>query len=174
VADARLLGGGDHRAVGVALASGGAPGLTREHLIGDGLSALTSVWYGFYLLAVARMRTQLGPGTIMLGSSIVGAVLCLGVTLVSGEAIWPQASGASWFSLWWPLLVLGLVAHVGGQGLLAYGFGLVPTHIASILILWQPVLVGLLGWTLLSENLSPLQLLGGVLVLSGVWLARRS
>jgi drug/metabolite transporter (DMT)-like permease len=160
--------------VGSLLLSGGAPGLSQEQFLGDGLSALTSVWYGFYLLAVARMRVHLGAGTIMLGSSFVAAILCLIVTLVSGEPLFAQLNGQNWLAIWWPLIVLGLVAQVSGQGLLAVGFGLVPTHIASVLILWQPVLAALLGWLILAEALSPLQLLGGALVLLGVWLAKRA
>lgn len=159
--------------IGSLLLSGGAPGHDPQRLLGDGLSALTSVWYGFYLIAVARMRTQLGAGTIMLGSSLVAAILCLFVTLVSGEPLIAPLNGQSWLAVWWPLVVLGLIAHVGGQGLLAVGFGMVPTHIASVLILWQPVLVALLGWVILSEALSPVQLFGGALVLIGVWLAKR-
>lgn len=160
--------------IGSLLLSGGAPGGDPERLLGDGLSALTSVWYGFYLLAVTRMRTQFGAGTIMLGSSFVAAILCLVVTLVSGEAMLPDLNGQSWIMVWWPLIVLGLIAHVCGQGLLAVGFGMVPTHIASVLILWQPVLVGLLGWLILGEALTPIQLCGGALVLLGVWLAKRA
>jgi drug/metabolite transporter (DMT)-like permease len=166
-------------AVGIALLgslllSGGAPGTDPERLIGDGLAALTSVWYGFYLLAVARMRQSIGAGTIMAGSSLVAALICLAVTILSGESLFPISPAQNWLAMWWPLLVLGLVSHVGGQGLLAVGFGLVPTHIASVLILWQPVLAGILGWVILSEALGPFQLAGGVLVLIGVWLAKRS
>jgi drug/metabolite transporter (DMT)-like permease len=160
--------------IGSLLLSGGAPGNNPEHLLGDGLSALTSVWYGLYLLAVAKLRVRYGAGTIMLCTSLVGAVICLIVTLISGEPLLPALGGASWVAVWWPLLILGLVAHVGGQGLLAVGFGLVPAHIASVLILWQPVLVGILGWWLLGEALLPVQLVGGALVLVGVWLAKRS
>ena len=160
--------------IGSLLLSGGAPGRDPERLLGDGLSVLTSVWYGLYLIAVARMRTTLGAGTIMLGSSFVAAILCLVVTLFSGEFLIAPLSGQSWIMIWWPLVILGLVAHVGGQGLLAVGFGMVPTHIASVLILWQPVLVALLGWVILSEALTPIQLAGGALVLIGVWLAKRA
>jgi drug/metabolite transporter (DMT)-like permease len=166
-------------AVGVAvlgslMLSGGAPGSDREHLLGDGLSALTSVWYGFYILAIAKLRENYGAGTIMLGSSAVAALICLVVTWFSGEALWVDLDGRTWFAVWWPLIVLGFAAQVGGQGLLAVGFGLVPAHIGSVLILWQPVLVTLLGWVMLNEALMPLQLVGGACVLFGVWLARRS
>jgi drug/metabolite transporter (DMT)-like permease len=170
--------GGYWAAVGVALLgslllSGGAPGSDKQHLIGDGLSMLTSVWYGFYLLVIAKLREKFGAGTIMLGSSVVAAIVCLVVTIASGEALFADTKGASWIMVWWPLVVLGLVAQVGGQGLLAVGFGKVPAPIASVLILWQPVLVGILGWLILAEALTPVQLIGGALVLVGVWLARR-
>lgn len=160
--------------LGSLLLSGGAPGTDKQRLLGDGLSALTSVWYGFYLLAIAKLREKFGAGTIMLGSSAVAAAICLLVTLWSGEALLPEMNGQSWIMVWWPLVVLGLAAQVGGQGLLAVGFGLVPAHIASVLILWQPVLVSILGWVLLSEALTPIQLVGGAFVLVGVWLAKRA
>jgi drug/metabolite transporter (DMT)-like permease len=160
--------------IGSLLLSGGAPGTDKERLLGDSLSALTSIWYGFYLLVIARLREKFGAGTIMLASSGVAAAICLIVTLWSGEPIFPDLKGQSWIAVWWPLVVLGLLAQVGGQGLLAVGFGKVPAHIASVLILWQPVLVSILGWILLSEALTPIQLAGGALVMVGVWLAKRA
>jgi drug/metabolite transporter (DMT)-like permease len=159
---------------GSLMLSGGAPGLDQTKLTGDALGALTAVWYGLYLLVIAGVRERVGAGRIMLVSSSVAASICLVVTLASGEALLPAHNGAEALSTWWPLLVLGIVSHVGGQGLLAVGFGLVPTHIASVLILLQPVLVGFIGWLWLGEALGPIQIAGAVLVLVGVWLAKRS
>ena len=159
---------------GSLLLSGGAPATNPDRLVGDGLSVLTSLWYGLYLLTVARMRSQWGAGTIMFYSSAVAMVFCLIVTLISGKPLFPPDTGRSFVAQWWPLLVLGVLAQVAGQGLLAVGFGLVPTHIASVLILLQPVLVAFLGYAWLHESLTPIQMGGGVLVLIGVWLARRA
>ncbi|MFO0318117.1 MAG: EamA family transporter, partial [Hyphomonadaceae bacterium] len=50
--------------VGSLLLSGGAPATNPDRLVGDGLSALTSIWYGLYLITIARMRNQWGAGTI--------------------------------------------------------------------------------------------------------------
>jgi drug/metabolite transporter (DMT)-like permease len=160
--------------LGSLLLSGGAPGSDQTKLVGDGLSALTSVWYGFYFLVIAKLRERLGAGTIMFFSSLAAAVLCGAFTIWSGETLLVDLGARSWLSVWWPLIVLGLVAQVGGQGLLAVGFGLVPTHIASVLVLWQPVLAGILGWVLLHEALTPVQLVGAGLVLFGVYLAKRA
>jgi drug/metabolite transporter (DMT)-like permease len=156
---------------GALLLSGGAPGHDPERLLGDLLSALTALWYGAYMLVIARIRTRVATGQTMLVTTAVAAVLCLLVALVAGETVLPTA-GTPLLALW-PLLVLGWLVHVGGQGLLAYGLGRVSTPVASVLILLQPVGAACLGWLILHEVLEPVQLLGGALVLLGVWLARR-
>jgi drug/metabolite transporter (DMT)-like permease len=43
----------------------------------------------------------------------------------------------------------------------------------SVSLLFQPVMAALFAWALLSESLVPLQVLGGVIVLVGIYLARR-
>jgi drug/metabolite transporter (DMT)-like permease len=151
------------------LMSGGAPGLDATKLLGDGLSALTAVWYALYLVTVARLRGAAGAGTIMLVSTAGAAMVALTAVRLSGEAFWPQST----ISGWAPLLVLGLVSHVGGQGLLAWALGKVEAQIAAIIILIQPVVAGLIGWVWLGEVLGPLQLAGGALVLLAVWQARQ-
>ena len=40
-------------------------------------------------------------------------------------------------------------------------------------LLFQPVMAALFAWVLLSEALVPLQILGGLVVLAGIYLARR-
>lgn len=159
---------------GSALMSGGTPGQTAEQLTGDILSALTSVWYAAYILVTARVRGSVGTGEAMLVTTVVALPLALAACLVAGEPLWP-ASGTLLDQTYamWPLLVLGVVVHVAGQGLLAFALGRVSAAIASVLILIQPVGAALLGWALLNEVLGPLQLVGGALVLFGVWLARR-
>jgi drug/metabolite transporter (DMT)-like permease len=40
-------------------------------------------------------------------------------------------------------------------------------------LLFQPVMAALFAWLLLAEVLVPLQILGGIIVLAGIYLARR-
>ncbi len=160
--------------VGSALMSGGTPGQTSEQLTGDILSALTSFWYAAYILVTARVRGSVGTGEAMLVTTVVALPLAWGACLVAGEPLWPSSGSLLDQALaMWPLVVLGVVVHVAGQGLLAFALGRVNAAIASVLILIQPVGAALLGWVLLHEVLGPLQLVGGALVLFGVWLARR-
>jgi drug/metabolite transporter (DMT)-like permease len=45
---------------------------------------------------------------------------------------------------------------------------------ASLIGMLEPVIAGFLAWFALSEQLAPIQLLGGAIVLAGIYLAERS
>lgn len=165
---ARLLGIIGLAIAGALLMSGGAPGLNPDVITGDALSLLTALWYALYIVTVARLRETLGAGAIMLGSTVVAALVTLIAVQISGETFLPPMTWAGWA----PLLVLGIVSHVCGQGLLAFALGRVPPAIASVIILIQPVIAGLIGWLWLGEALGAIQLAGGALVLVAVYQAR--
>ncbi|RZI98297.1 MAG: EamA/RhaT family transporter, partial [Brevundimonas sp.] len=68
---------------------------------------------------------------------------------------------------------LGLV-HVAGQGGVAWALGKLPAALTAVTILVQPVVAGLLSWAVFKETLTPLQLLGGAVVLAAIVLAQWS
>jgi drug/metabolite transporter (DMT)-like permease len=77
-------------------------------------------------------------------------------------------------ALGWTFLAgLALVSHAGGQGLIAYALAHLPAAFSSVGLLFQPVMAALFAWWLLSESLVPLQVAGGLVVLAGIYLARR-
>ena len=105
----------------------------------------------------------------MTWSTVGCTAILLAVTWLSGEKFFP---GSPWG--WLVLLGLALISHVGGQGLITYALAHLPAAFSSVTLLLQPVFAALLAWVLLSEALSLGQALGGLLVLSGIFLARRS
>ncbi|MEQ8434305.1 MAG: DMT family transporter [Oceanicaulis sp.] len=141
-----------------------------ERLPGDVLSALTSCWYGAYLLAVRAAR-RAGAATVqvMFWSTFIATPLTLGIALVSGEALTPSS-----LSGWAPLIALGLIVHCAGQGGVAFGLGRTPAALASLIILVQPVVAAAAGWWLFAEALVPVQWAGAALVLLGVYAAQRA
>lgn len=141
-----------------------------ERLPGDILSALVAVWYTGYLLAVRAAR-RAGAATVqvMFWSSFVGAPIALLITLGVQEPIWPESA-----SDWWPLLILALIVHVGGQGGVAYGLGHTPAALATLIILIQPIVSAAAGWVLFGEAFTLLQWIGAGLVLLGVYAAQRA
>ena len=74
---------------------------------------------------------------------------------------------------WWMLVGLALVSHAAGQGLIAYALAHLPAAFSSVSLLFQPVMAALFAWVLLAEPLVALQVVGGLVVLFGIYLARR-
>jgi drug/metabolite transporter (DMT)-like permease len=60
-----------------------------------------------------------------------------------------------------------------GQGLIAFGMRRLPVGLVSVVLVLQPVFAALLGWMILGQSLSVTQVCAGVLVVAGIYLARR-
>jgi drug/metabolite transporter (DMT)-like permease len=102
----------------------------------------------------------------MFVSGVVTATLLLPLALVSGDRFLPQSAAG-----WLPLIGLALISQVGGQSLIAYAMAHLPATFSSVGLLLQPVVAGALAWAVLSEALTPLAIVGGVLVLIGIRVA---
>jgi drug/metabolite transporter (DMT)-like permease len=150
----------------MAVARGGKPGSDPQ--LGDALSVTTALWYALYMIAVGLARRRTGASRVMLWSTLVSAPLLLVAALVMGERLVP-ATAAGWAAC----VGLGLV-HVAGQGTIAWSLGRLPTALASVVVLIQPLVAALLGWLLFAESLGPLRALGGAVALTGVVLAQRA
>jgi drug/metabolite transporter (DMT)-like permease len=153
-------------AVLMALASPGAGARGAHPHLGDILCASTAVWYGLYFLAVRRARASRSTLQVMLWSSLVGAPILLAIAIALGEAILPIKPWG-----WAALAGLG-VAHVAGQGSIAWALGRLSASTAALVVLIQPVAAAGLAWLLFSEQLSVLQGVGGFLALAGVAFAQ--
>jgi drug/metabolite transporter (DMT)-like permease len=142
---------------------------SRTALLGDALGVVTAVFYAWYILAVKGLRDR-GAATlqVMAVTSTLTAIFLLPVALATGEAMLPSTAAG-----WWILLGLALVSHAAGQGLIAYALAHLPAAFSSVGLLLQPVVAALFAWLLLSEPLVALQIIGGVVVLVAIWLARR-
>jgi drug/metabolite transporter (DMT)-like permease len=74
---------------------------------------------------------------------------------------------------WAAVAGLGL-AHVFGQGSIAWALGRLPASTASVTVLVQPVAAAILAYLIFSEVLTPLQTAGGSLALLGVVIAQQA
>jgi drug/metabolite transporter (DMT)-like permease len=137
-------------------------------MLGDTLSAVTSVWYALYFLAMSEARRRHGTSQVMFWSSLTGLPILLTIAWALGERIVPATAGG-----WAACVGLGVV-HVGGQGSIAWALGRLPPSTASVTVLVQPVVTTALGWLLFGELLSPWQAAGAALALAGVVLAQRA
>jgi drug/metabolite transporter (DMT)-like permease len=155
--------------VGVAMLVNTSLAFSSTGLAGDALGVVTAMFYAGYILAVKGLRDR-GETTLhlMAVTSTITAIFLFPVALASGETMLP----ASAFG-WWMLIGLALISHAAGQGLIAYALAHLPAAFSSVSLLFQPVMAALFAWLLLSEGLVPLQIAGGIVVLFGIYLARR-
>ena len=80
---------------------------------------------------------------------------------------------ASWTG-WVTLCSLAFIGQVLGQGLIAYGFKHLPASLSALSLLLQPLVASLAAWMILKETMSPIQIVGGIIVLYGISLARKT
>jgi drug/metabolite transporter (DMT)-like permease len=137
-------------------------------LQGDALGVLTAVFYAGYMLAIKSASTRTTTAVIMAVSTTVAAIALFPYGLATADVFMPQSATG-----WLVLVGLALIPHIAGQSLIAYGFAHLPAAFSSVSLLLQPVLAAIYAWALLGETVGPTQMLGGLVVLAGIYLARR-
>src|SRR5881227_994403 len=134
-------------------------------LAGDLLGLGTACFYGFYILAVARLRTRYGAGIVMFNSTLVFTLLLLPLALT--QKFLPATPHG-----WLLLAGCALSAQVLGQGLVAYALAHLPATFSSVGLYLQSIAATAYAWLLLQERLTPWQIAGGCIVLGAIALAR--
>jgi drug/metabolite transporter (DMT)-like permease len=153
---------------GATLLVGVSVNVSRQHLLGDLMGVITAVFYAAYQLTVKRARASFSTATILTWSGVACAPVLWLIASAGGEPLLPVSLNG-----WLVLLALALVSHVGGQGMIAYGFGHLPASVSSVSLLLQPVVATVLAWGLLGESITPMQVLGGGVVLAGIFVTAR-
>jgi len=161
--------------IGLALATLGASGMMIDdlslgaaHIVGNLLALGAAVFYAGYLLSIKSLRAQFSTATVMSWSAVGAAGAMLVLTLLTESQL-----AATSLTGWAVLIGLAWVSHAGGQGLIAFSFRQLPASFSSVSLLLQPVFAALFAWVLLSEPLSLGQAVSGLVVLSGILVARR-
>jgi len=155
--------------VGVGLLVRASLGFSPDALLGDGLGAVTAMFYAWYLLSVKEIRER-GVATLQLMAvtTTITAAILLPVALVSGETLLPRSATG-----WAVLVALAWISHSAGQGLIAYALAQLPAAFSAAGLLFQPVMAAVFAWLLLAEPITALQCAGGAVVLAGIYLAHR-
>lgn len=139
-----------------------------ETLMGDLVALSCGVFYAGYILSIARLRSRFDTTTVMLWTSLFTFLFLLPLCWIQGESlIAPSLYG------WLILLGLALISHAGGQSLIAFSLAHLPASFSSVVLLLQPVIAAILAVLILGEVPLLWQAVGGVVVLVGIWLAKR-
>lgn len=154
---------------GATLLIGPSFALGGTRLAGDALGLLTAVFYAGYMLSIKRARAGVSTALLMALGTTVSVVLLWPVAALSAQPMLPAGAAG-----WGVLFGLALVSQVLGQSLIAFAFAHLSAAFSSLAVLTQPVVATALAWWLFAEALVWPQLLGGVLVLAGIVIARRT
>lgn len=98
----------------------------------------------------------------------IGALLLFPLNIAQQQPLWGYP-----IETWLALMGLALITHVGGWLAIGYALGHIRASIVSVTLLGQPVLTALFSIPLLGEDLFPLQIVGGLLVLGGIYIVNR-
>jgi drug/metabolite transporter (DMT)-like permease len=153
---------------GAVILMGGSFTVKPEQLAGDLVAIGTAAFYCAYLLYMKQARQWVGTGRIMLVSAVVSGAILLPVALLFGEQIIPQTGHG-----WGILLGLALFTHAAGQGLIGWSLAHLPATFSAVGLLIQPVGAALIAAAMLGEPLTPWTIVGGIIVLSGILMARK-
>jgi len=152
-------------AIGAGLLMGRSYELSPKHLAGDLLCLLAGTLYTVYFVMMAKARDTMQPLPALALSTIASTGPLLLFAWALGERIWPGNFGV--------LVGLALASQVIGQGLMIYAIGHLSPLVVGITLLSQPIVAGILGWSVYGERLGALDLVGAALVAVALVLVRR-
>ena len=130
-------------------------------------AALTWALYSVLVRKVSKSQDILTSSTIMLLGGVPSSI---------AFSIWEintQGVGEITPGIIGGLLFLGIISTAIAMFLWNYSFAELPAAVASLTFFAQPVVGTLLGWFFLSEVITPLFLIGGLLIGSGIVIASR-
>lgn len=136
--------------------------------LGNSLAIGASFFYAAYQLTVKKGRNTLDTFSFTFISILSSTVLLGLICLVSGVQMWGFSSQS-----WTALVLLGLFPQVVGWLLINQALGHIRPTVASVSLLFQPVLTAVFSVPVLAEYLSWYELLGGLIVLLGIYLVNR-
>jgi drug/metabolite transporter (DMT)-like permease len=151
--------------IGLVLTLGGSAGLGDLDAIGIGLAFLAAFAQAFYVLAARHGFASIPPIEAAATTMGLAAVGYVGIALLTAQVVvlgQPLASGEALM----PVLAAGIIGAAIPTLAFITGIRLLGAPRAAILSTLEPVVgVALAAW-LLGERPSPLQLVGGLLILA--------
>ena len=142
-------------------------GLRELNALGALIALLDAVLVAFYFLGAEHLLKRASAVTVLLWGSGFG-VLAWNLRRPVWDLPWTALSGEVW------LLVLGVVviATIIPYFLSVAALQHIPAARASLTSTLEPVIAGVIAWSVLSERLEPLQVAGGGVVLVGIVVAQ--
>jgi drug/metabolite transporter (DMT)-like permease len=135
---------------------------------GDLLAIGASFSYATYMLITQKARARVDTLSLNLFTMLTCIIILLPVILLLGQPL----TGFS-TRVWLALIGLGLIPQFIGWLSINYAMGYLPATQVSVTLLGQPIVTAILGIIFLKEALSPADITGGLMVLTGIYLVNQ-
>lgn len=155
-------------AVGGAVITGGDFPVGDRALLGDAMAFAGTLMFAGYLVVGRAVRPQLGLAAYTGTVYGVAAVVLAAAALLSGASLTEQADHD--LPIW---LGLVLLPTLGGHTVFNWALKYLPASVVSVAILGDPVGTTALAWLILREAPPTSAVVGGCLILVGLYLALR-
>lgn len=136
---------------------------SRATFLGDLLGLSAGFLFGCYLLCVEGLHETISSQRQVTLAYSVAAALLWTLLLLRGGVTLNYSPG-----VWRALLGMTLGPQIFGHTLLNWSLRNYSSSIVAFSILLEPIITALLAWWLLHQAVAPIQMLGGLLVLSAL------
>lgn len=154
------------------------PAVWQLNLVGVVTGLVSGVAFASYSLAgkAASLR-QLNPWTALLYTFGWASLFLLVLNLLPfGQVGGFTTSNFLWlggsFLGWGALLLLALGPTIAGYGLYNVSLGYLPSSVANLIATLEPVMTAMVAYLLLAERFNATQLMGSLLIITGVIVLR--
>lgn len=138
-------------------------GISKEALIGDGLSLIGTLFVSAYLLAGQKVSRKLDANVYSIFVFFIGGIIMLIYNLLNNYSLIDYNS-----SEWIYFLLLAIIPTIFGQCIFNLLLKSIGATTVSVGIIGEPVLAIILAYLLLGETISLFQFLGGMMTLLGM------
>jgi drug/metabolite transporter (DMT)-like permease len=136
---------------------------------GDLLAFISSFFYAGYFLVTQSGRKHLDTLSYiwLVGLASTFTLLIINLGLKIPLTGYPAQA-------YWAFLGAALLSQIGGYVSVGYALGHIPASVVSPTMISQPVLTAILAVPLLGERMYPAQIVGGLIVLVGIYWVNNS
>ncbi len=137
--------------------------------LGSLFGLISAFLYSSYFLVAEHGRKETDSLAFVWGFTTVAALLLLVVVLLFQQPLTGYSQ-----QTYLIFILMGVFIQAGAWLLLSYAQGHLPASIVSATLLGQPVLTAIFAVPLLGESFSLLEIIGGVAVITGVYIVNLS
>ncbi len=148
---------------GSGLISFGDVALSKEALMGDGLAILGALTASGYLLIGRKMRKGQELLSYVFPVYSAAAFVLILLSLAFQKPFFGYSSSTYLF-----LFLLALIPQLIGHTTFNWALKYLPASMVAIAILGEPVGSTILAFFILGETLTPLKIIGGILIFMGI------